>query len=221
MHLLYNKLTFVYILTARGGKLRIDSHGKNIINCLENGWQHSYMHVQEVKNIINSVPERKRHIIGLNIMWMESKLKITNSLLIQRNKFRLLLPMQFAIMVQGFYITLLFPQNVLDFFSSLNFPRHIHQRWKQFPTDIFYINRFFQVFSCHHIRLDITKIIIPICSISSLSTKETPKPKLTNQQKNSTHLLDWVAFLYFTEQRMQCISKHDKVAKALGHALNP
>lgn len=36
----------------------------------------------KVKNIINSVPERKRHITGFNIMWMESKLKITNGLLV-------------------------------------------------------------------------------------------------------------------------------------------
>lgn len=146
MHLLYNKLTFVYILTARGGKLRIDSHGKNIINCLENGWQHSYMHVQEVKNIINGVPERKRHIIGLNIMWMESKLKITNSLHIQRNKFRLLLPMQFAIMVQGFYITLLFPKNVLDFFFFSEFPKTHTSKMEIVPYRYFLHQQIFSGF---------------------------------------------------------------------------
>lgn len=58
MHLLSNKLTFVYILTTRGGKLQIDSDGKNIINCLANGWQHSYMHILGGQEYSKSQKER-------------------------------------------------------------------------------------------------------------------------------------------------------------------
>lgn len=70
-------------MTTRGGKLQIDSYGKNTTNCLENGWQHTYMHILGGKEYYKWCARKQEayNRIGYNVDGKQT----TNNLLILIN----------------------------------------------------------------------------------------------------------------------------------------